>query len=457
MTLNCFGLRERLPNFFSNLLQDRSFKVRVGSTFSDSHPQEMGVPQCSILSVTLFSVKINSITQCLKPGVDCLYVDDFQVCYRSSNMSIIEYQLQLCLNNLQQWAPDNGFQFSKTKSVCMHICQKRCLHLDPQLLLDKNPIPVVEETKFLGVIFNRLSFVPHLKYVKNKGSKALNILKLLGNTEWGADQKVMLRLYRSLVRSKLDYGCIVYGSACKSYLQMLDPVHNQGLKLCLGAFRTSVESLYVDAHESCLGARRAKLSLQYASKIKLLPKHPAHNAVFDNKYMKLFDARPNAICTFGLRIKQFLTASNIDFSDISETPSYLVLPPWCIKPPKIVLDLVHLKKDRTDTSVYQQLFMEIRDRYRDHIPVYTDGSRDGNSVANATGFPSNTVISMRLPDLASIFTAEIWAIIKSLEEIKYSVAFKYIVFTDSLWCLQALQSMKLEHPLVGMVIRKCVF
>ena len=173
--------------------------------------------------------------------------------------------------------------------------------------------------------------------LKKRGLKALNILKHLGNTEWGADQKVMLRLYRSLVRSKLDYGCIVYGSACKSYLQMLDPVHNQGLRLCLGAFRISpVESLYVDAHEPCLGPRRAKLSLQYASKIKSLPKCPAHNAEFDNKYMKLFDARPNAIRTFRLRIKQFLPASNIDFSDILETPSYFVL---------IVLDLVHLKKD----------------------------------------------------------------------------------------------------------------
>ena len=72
----------------------------------------------------------------------------------------------------------------------------------------------------------------------------------------------MLRLYRSLIRCKLDYGCIVYGSARKSYLQMLDLIHNQGLRLCLGAFRTSpVESLYIDAHEPCLGARRAKLSL----------------------------------------------------------------------------------------------------------------------------------------------------------------------------------------------------
>ena len=74
--------------------------------------------------------------------------------------------------------------------------------------------------------------------------------------------------------------------------------------------------------------------------------------MFDNTYMKLFDARPSAIRTFGLRIKQFLTASNIDFSDILETPSYFILPAWGIKPPKIVLDLVHLKKDRTDASIY---------------------------------------------------------------------------------------------------------
>ena len=76
---------------------------------------------------------------------------------------------------------------------------------------------------------------------------------------------------------------------------------------------------------------------------------------------------------------------------------------------------MHLKKDCTNASVYQQLFMEIRDRYRDHIPVYTDGSRDGNSVACATVLPSNTVISMRLPDSASIFTVES---IKAQEEIK---------------------------------------
>ena len=75
-------------------------------------------------------------------------------------------------------------------------------------------------------------------------------------------------------------------------LLMLDTIYNQGL--------IPVESMYNDAHEPSLGATRAKLCLQYATKIKSLPKHPAHNAVFDNKYMKLFDARPRAIRTFGL-------------------------------------------------------------------------------------------------------------------------------------------------------------
>ena len=101
--------------------------------------------------------------------------------------------------------------------------------------------------------------------------------------------------------------------------------------------------------------------------------------------------------------------------------------------------------------------MEIQDRYRDHIPVYTDGSRDGNYVASATAFPSDTVISMRLTYSASIFTAEVWAIFKAVEQIKDSVASKYIIFTDSLSCLQALHYVKLEHLLIEMVIRKCVF
>ena len=109
----------------------------------------------------------------------------------------------------------------------------------------------------------------------------LNLLKVLSHTSWGADRTTFLKLYRSPVRSKLDYGCIVYGSARKSYLQMLDPIHNQGLRLALGAFTTSpVASLYVEADEPSLYSRREKLSLQYAIRLAANPSNPAHVCLF---------------------------------------------------------------------------------------------------------------------------------------------------------------------------------
>ena len=118
-----FGIRGHLAYFISAFLNERQFRVRVGDTFSNPHEQEMDVPQESILSVTLFSVKINNIVKSVCPGVECLlYVDDFCICYRSKHMHTIERQLQQVLNNLGKWSNENGFQFSKTKPKCMHFC-----------------------------------------------------------------------------------------------------------------------------------------------------------------------------------------------------------------------------------------------------------------------------------------------------------------------------------------------
>ena len=198
--LHEIGLKGRLPIFVQNFLSNREFKVRVGSTLSEAHIQKQGVPQGSILFVTLFSLKINNIVKCLNPGVDCsLYVDDFLICYRSKNMNTIEQQLQLNLNKIQKWATENGFKFSKSKTSCMHFCHLRKAHNDPILTLDGTPIPAVEENKFLGVIFDRkLSFIPHIKQLKAKCQKALNLLSVVAHTDWGADRKVLLNLYRTM-------------------------------------------------------------------------------------------------------------------------------------------------------------------------------------------------------------------------------------------------------------------
>ena len=152
----------------------------------------------------------------------------------------------------------------------MHFCHLRKAHDDPVLTLDGTPIPVVEETNFLGVIFDKkLTFITHIKKLKAKCQKALNLLRVVAHTDWGADRKVQLHLYRTVVRSKLDYGSIVYGSARESYLKTLDTIYHQGIRLALGAFRTSpVDSLLVEANEPSLNDRQEELSLQFALKLK---------------------------------------------------------------------------------------------------------------------------------------------------------------------------------------------
>ena len=100
---------------------------------------------------------------CLDPKTDgSLYVDDFCICYRSKSMRTIERHLQQCIHRIENWALNNGFKFSKSKTQCVHFCQLRKLHDEPELYLYGSPIPVVEEFKFLGVIFDRKLSYPIL-------------------------------------------------------------------------------------------------------------------------------------------------------------------------------------------------------------------------------------------------------------------------------------------------------
>ena len=446
--LHDIGLRGRLPNFISHFLSDRSFNVRIGSTLSDTFEQEQGVPQGSILSPTLFNIKINNIVKCVNDTDSSLYVDDFGIFYKSKNMENIEFRLQRCLNKVETWATENGFKFSKTKTQCVHFCQLRGLHPDPVLNIYGSPIPVVEEAKFLGLLFDKkLSFIPHIKALKAKCLKALDVLKVLSNTNWGGDRSVLLNLYRSLVRSKLDYGSIVYGSARKSYLKCLDTIHHQGLRLALGAFRTSpVESLYAESNEPSLYTRREKLSLQYTTKLAANSKNPAHNCVFNPKYERFYNNTPSAIKPLGLRILPLLEQANISIKNVQpfSLPSK---EPWTQNPPRVILDLHKNKKSEVDSHIFKTEFLEIKSAYKHYMSIYTDGSKQDEKVACAVISP-NFTDSIRLPDNSSIFTAEAKAIDIALYHIRDQPEKQFIIYSDSLAVLRSLKNLDHRNPLI---------
>ena len=143
--------------------------------------------------------------------------------------------------------------------------------------------------------------------MKAKCHKALHLLRVVAHTDWGADKSTSLKLFKSLVLLKLDYGCFIYGSVRKSYLRCLDSIHHLGLRLELGALRTSpVESLYVEANEAPLSLRREKLALQYYAKLQSCSSNPSFDCTRNPKYQDIFARKESAIPTFGIRIQSLL-------------------------------------------------------------------------------------------------------------------------------------------------------
>jgi hypothetical protein len=454
--LHNMGLRGRLPAFISNFLSNREFRVRVGSTLSDPHPQEMGVPQGSILSVTLFIVKINSIVTVLPQSnflQYSLFVDDFSISCRGRTTHLVQRQMQLVINKVQEWADRNGFRFSQSKTVCVHFCNQRRLHDDPILTLNGVPIPVVEEAKFLGLIFDRkLNFKAHIAATRRKCNNPINLLKVLSHFDWGADRKILLQLFRSLVRSKIDYGLVVYGAARPSYMQKLGSVHNAGLRLCSGAYRTSpIPSLLVEINELPVALRQEQLSLQYATKLKSNSSNPAFEAVFAPQLRNFYASKPSYIRPLAYRVED-----QLDVVCSRPVIHHFIpdMPPWHILPPEIDLSMTKFKKESISPHQLQVEFVGILTRYPEESTVfYSDGSKSSDAVACSFTSP-HFKLKMRLPSQMSVYSSELIGILSILKHIEEACDEEhFIICSDSLSGLMALHSMDIRHPCIYEVLK----
>ena len=166
-------------------------------------------------------------------------------------------------------------QVLSPEDCCDAFHKKRGLFPPLDLSLGRNHIREVSETRFLGMILDsKLTWIPHLKYVKHKSLRSLNLLKCISKKSWGADRRSLLQIYRATVRSQLDYGCQIYASATAPSLKMLNSIHHLCIRICTGAFRTSpIPSLYAESGLS-LDYRRDLLSLQMYTRILALPASP---------------------------------------------------------------------------------------------------------------------------------------------------------------------------------------
>ncbi|GBM42258.1 hypothetical protein AVEN_234981-1 [Araneus ventricosus] len=213
----CYGFAQELSGHH---------RYTACTQLSDYFIQEEGVPQGSVLRVTLFALKINDILKQLPPSVKgFLYVDDLYITCTGDNINFIERQLQLAVNKIQQWSTFNGFTFPTAKNHVYTFVASVVSIQNHTFCCEV--INVVNEVNFLGFTFDKkLSFRPYVMKLRKKLDKYRNILEVLSNTSWGASRTSLLRVDREAILPKMDYRCVIYGSARQSVLKILDPIHH---------------------------------------------------------------------------------------------------------------------------------------------------------------------------------------------------------------------------------------
>ena len=450
------GIVGHMGHFLNNFIKERFFRVRVGNSHSERLEQVSGTPQGSILSVTMFGVLVNDICSVLPRNIErSLFVDDFAIWVSTSSSISAQRQLQTSIDRLTDWSILNGFRFSTTKTTCVHFCRRTRFCPQVNLRMYGRPIPVLEQAKFLGMIMDsRLSYGSHIRSVRDKCFQRMNVLKKVSRTSYGGDRVSLLRLYRALVRSVLDYSCIVYDSALTSVKQPLDAVHHACVRVATGAFRTSRRaSLLVDAGEPPLDLRRKRLALTYASKIRQDPNHPTHKWIYDDALTApLRTPRPTSSHALCVRVSQWLEGSGIDMGAIAETRPQTT-EPWRLAPVRCNLELMRHAKASTLPPDFLDLSMRVIESYTGHAKFYTDGSKGENSAGCA--FVGEAVSQgFSLPASVSVFTTELYAILRVLLHIRRTPEDSFLIVTDSASSLAALKSYRTQQCWLVQTIRK---
>ena len=129
----------------------------------------------------------------------------------------------------------------------------------------------------------------HINDLKTTCIKSMNVLKYLNNRKFGLLENKLLSIYRTVIRSKIDYGSQIYSTASKTTLKKLDTIHNACLRICCGAFRTTPSmSICCITDEPPLIFRRMLLSSNPILQTLKTHNHPSYQSLHSNITKSVF-------------------------------------------------------------------------------------------------------------------------------------------------------------------------
>ena len=275
--------------------------------------------------------------------------------------------------NPVQWCDLNGFKISMNKTVAVLFTRRRD-RIDNILKINGESVKVENKAKFLGIIFDsKLSWNDHVNYIVDKCKKRLNLLRAISGNKWGANKKTLLMIYRSLIRSILDYGAVALDSMSESNKKKLDVIQMQALRIASGAIcGTANSAIQVDMGEPLLQLRRLQQQLQYAAKVKSTHDHPTRK-VFEGHWTIRWGKYNENTAPIYSKVHDFFVLIN----DITwEAPRYPPEPPWRRK--ELCVDIsVSKEGNKKQNRIIAAVANEKIDRNRSNLDlhIYTEASK----------------------------------------------------------------------------------
>jgi len=442
------GVRGNMFRYAEEFLKDRRFRVKISDQLSGEAVQEEGVPQGLSFSVQVFKVAMDQIQKFVGDCEMFLFADDIAFVFVLKGKKLPETrrkQIQKNLDELVRWAQSFGMKLSDKKSKIVKFTKRKSPIVLPSFKIGDKNISQVSETKFLGVIFDeKLTFRSHIDSTVEKASKDISILKFLGSNKLGVCRNSLLHVLNSKIRSKLEYGEMIMRNASQGQLRKLDVVYNRGLRVCLGAYRTTpVKSLYGEAGVLTLDARRRMSAQKFLVKVLGQRQHFLADAL--KKPLKRLNAaqlRRKNNKESNLR-ETYTELENRGVAEVKSTANHLSTPLWMKSNIKFDLDL-HRKngtvqtKDALPPEEWQDYARKKLEQYKNFTIRFTDGSKIEDQTGFAVVSKNGLIYSSRLANNTSVYTAEQMGIYHAASE--PTSGNKVAIFTDSLSSILALMS-----------------
>ena len=209
--LTNYGISGPLLSWITDYLDRRRQSVLINGVYSTPSNVSSGVIQGSVLGSLLFltCMFVNDVDQCVAFSRITKYADDIKLSIAFPKDDIKQRdasdKLQQDLSSLQSWSYNNGLSLNPLKCKVMHFGRSNLCH---PFFIGSLPIVSVPSIKDLGVyVNNTCTFHEHVSVTVNKANRLLGFVK---RCFLSRNNDLLLTLYKSLVRSILEFSCILW-------------------------------------------------------------------------------------------------------------------------------------------------------------------------------------------------------------------------------------------------------